>query len=895
MAEVAIPGPVIAQLQAILTQDSDADRIALVWPQVIEPAQLQQEIAQTPVRLVYCCSELSMREQLIEHKAGTERLVILSPFDETRLAKDVLARLWSNEPKRISPWRTLEQLLRVRQIDPRLTGKEYRWIAEWLVSVYDRYRGRISFGEVLDYDKAWQALALGLLDYQELALDLDSLLSWSLETEASKRVASLPEEVTEHLSDWLTPRLDDLTPMVQAIWKQGHASDMVAIGLVCALLYSDSREQNQEIFQARGRLTERFLGGAALENSILKAFGEATSAFAKKVAQSEALRTLNGALANAEQILASLDLMPLAAESDLLHLGFGLRLDQFAAALERSIRGESIEPAISALAAVERHQLSEVRKDQVLTARLAARTCAWLNTDPRNSESAAAIIRNYVTEGGFLDWARSRIWSGDQHEAISHVYEQLTSNVTQRREMLNQSFSNHLPSFAQGDKLPDGIWPVESALDKLVAPLAKHDPVLLLVLDGMSQAVYREIADDLLHNHWVELQRVERDGPECLISALPSITRTSRYSLLAGELGEGVGADEKKAFSSHQSLKPLASTKFPPTLFHKADLQQVGSGALASNVREVIAGREYRVIGAVINAIDDQLSSNAQLSVNWNVASVSLLRQILEAARESGRLVIFTSDHGHVLDHDMQYSQSHGDAERYKPTTETLDDGEILIEGNRVVLPDNKAIVPWSEKIRYASKKMGYHGGGSPQEVIIPFGVFRNAGETDDISGWIEVPRQEPVWWQLDVAAPEKAERVSEIPHSKSKRIKKDERTEDLFNKAIETATQQPDAEDWLETLFKSPVYLAMKSRIGRIVIGDDQVRTLLHFLAARGGQQMITAVVQELGIPGIRINGLLAGVQKLLNVDGYPVLSIDRTSKTVKLNIESLKAQFEL
>ena len=118
MAEAVIPGPVIAQLQAILTQDAEADRIALVWPEPVEPAESNREVAETSLRLVYCPSELSIRERLVQHKPGNQRLVILSPFDETRLGKDVLARLWSNEPKRISPWRTLEQLLRVKQIDP---------------------------------------------------------------------------------------------------------------------------------------------------------------------------------------------------------------------------------------------------------------------------------------------------------------------------------------------------------------------------------------------------------------------------------------------------------------------------------------------------------------------------------------------------------------------------------------------------------------------------------------------------------------------------------------------------------------------------------------------------------------------------------------------------------
>ncbi|RLJ22035.1 BREX-2 system phosphatase PglZ [bacterium endosymbiont of Escarpia laminata] len=897
MAESVIPGPVKAQLQAILTQDAKADRIALVWHEPIDPVESEGEIANIRLRLVYCSSELSIRERLVLHKTGDQRLVMLSPFDETRLAKDVLARLWRNEPHRISPWRTLEQLLRVGQIDPRLTGKEYRWIAECLVSSYDRYRTHINFGEVLDFDKAWEALALGLLGYREPSLDLDSLLNWSLNSGVSDTVAALPKEVSDHLSDWLKPRLDKLTLLVETLWAQGHAGDMLAVGLVCSLLYGEGAGQTQEIFQARGSFTERFLGGAKLDSSVLRSFGDAATAFAGQALQRGNQAGINAALTHAEQVLASLDLMSLAAESDLLPAAFGLRLDQFANCLKQSIGGKPVQSTLAALAALQCHQLAKVRKDQVRTAELAVRTCVWLQTDVPEKLSAATIIRGYVAEGGYIDWARSRIWSGDEHEAVSNAYQQLTKKVTTRREALNQDFSHHLPAVARGDQLGNGIWPVESVLDALVVPLAKpkQQQVLLLVLDGMSQAVFRELSDDLIRNHWVELQRGGSQGPECLLSALPSITRISRYSLLAGVLGEGTSADEKKAFASHQGLKSLASTKFPPVLFHKADLQQTGSGALASGVREVIAGREHRIVGAVINAVDDQLSSNAQLSVNWSVESVSLLRQILEAARESGRLVIFTSDHGHVLDHDMKYTKSPSEAERFKVATEKAGAGELLIEGGRVVQPGHKAILPWSEKIRYASKKMGYHGGGSLQELIIPFGLFRNAGETNEIEGWHEVPRQEPSWWRLDTATLGAAEATLGFQQKPKRKEKQDKHTQDLFDQPVESAAPQGDATDWINDLFASPVYAQMKTRVGRVIIRDEQIKTLLRFLGERDGQQMVAATVQVLGIPAIRINGFLVGVQKLLNVDGYPVLSVDRATKTVKLNIESLKTQFEL
>ncbi|MBL3600214.1 MAG: BREX-2 system phosphatase PglZ, partial [gamma proteobacterium endosymbiont of Lamellibrachia anaximandri] len=514
-----------------------------------------------------------------------------------------------------------------------------------------------------------------------------------------------------------------------------------------------------------------------------------------------------------------------------------------------------------------------------------------------NSEhdSALSIIEDYIENGGYLDWARSRIWSGDEHESVSQAYQRLTKKVSERREKLNRQFSHHLPAIARGDRIGEGILPVESALDELVAPLSKQQQVLLLVLDGMSQAVYRELSEDLIRQNWVEIQRDGAKGPGALIAALPTITKISRFSLLAGTIGEGTSADEKKAFASHHALKSLASTKFPPKLFHKGDLQQMGSGALASNVREVIAGREHRIVGAVINAVDDQLSSGAQLAVNWSVESVSLLRQILEAARESGRLVIFTSDHGHVLDHDMQYNKTSSDAERYKQATEKTASGEVVLEGGRVVQSGHEVIIPWSEKIRYTPKKMGYHGGGSLQEVVIPIGVYRNAGEIDPIEAWREVPHHEPSWWQIETVAVGVAEEILKPAVKPTKKSQKDKHTLDLFDQIESDGSKSTVDDNWIERLFISPVYAQMKTRVGRVIIGEDQLESLLMLLVERGGQQMIGALIQTLEIPAIRINGFLAGAQKLLNVDGYPVLSIDRTTKTVSLNIESLKTQFEL
>lgn len=909
MSNTAIPGPIATQLQAILAQDNEADCIALVWPTAIEPSICEIIIAEVALRVIYCESELAIREQLVLHDADSTRLVILSAFDEMHLAKDVLARLWGFEPKRISPWHTLEQLLRINQIDPRLTHKKYRWIAECLVSTYDRYHSHIRFTETLDFDKAWEAISLGFLDYKSASLDLDSLLEWSIGKGVADKVTNLPEGVFEHLGDWFQPRLSDLTPLVKTLWGEGHAGDMLAIGLVCKLLYGDKRSKSRSsgVLEARGQFTERYFGGNKLSNDLLKRFGNSAELFAERFIVSDK-RLLSGAFTKTEQVLASLGLDELTIESDLLPAAFSLRLSRFATALEQSLMHKPIQPSLDALSSLQRHQLADVRRNQVNAAELAVRICRWLQRDLNKHSGAREVIGDYVAEGGFLDWARSKIWAGDEHEQVSLVYQKLTKKSAEQRDSLNKLFSEYLPGVARGDHFGEQIWPVESALDGLIAPLAKQQPVLLLVVDGMSQAVYREISRDLIHRRWVELQRDSSDGPECLLPALPSITKASRYSLFAGMLGEGVASDEKKAFSNHAGLKRISS-KSAPVLFHKADLEQVGTGGLSSNAREIIAGDKHRVVAAVINTVDDQLSSNAQLSVNWNVEALVPLNQILEAAKESGRLVIFTSDHGHVLDHDMNFKKIVSGGERYKQADEKVVVGEVLLEGSRVIQPDNKTILPWSEKIRYAAKKRGYHGGGSLQELIIPFGVFSNIDDKDVndsssiLDGWHEVPRQEPSWWSLNdpaVSEPVSLEKaiVKEAP-SRPKSPKKDKQTLDLFEAVdvfsdVTVSTANDDA-DWIGALLSSPMYKQMKSRAGRVSVNEEQLIVLLRFLNERDGQQMMGAVVDVLQIPALRINGLLAGLQKVLNVDGYRVLAIDRSTKTVKLDIELLRKQFEL
>jgi hypothetical protein len=55
------------------------------------------------------------------------------------------------------------------------------------------------------------------------------------------------------------------------------------------------------------------------------------------------------------------------------------------------------------------------------------------------------------------------------------------------------------------------------------------------------------------------------------------------------------------------------------------------------------------------------------------------------------------------------------------------------------------------------------------------------------------------------------------------------------------------------------------------------------------------TALAAAIEEPEHRLPGLLAVMQRLLNVEGYPILDRQDAANTVVLNVPLLKKQFEL
>lgn len=379
-----------------------------------------------------------------------------------------------------------------------------------------------------------------------------------------------------------------------------------------------------------------------------------------------------------------------------------------------------------------------------------------------------------------------------------------------------------------------------------------------------------------------------------LISAaavLPSVTEVSRASLLCGTLTRCDQGGERSGFAAHPALVSASRAGKPPRLFHKAEL---GAGPeLGAEVRAAVADAGQRVVGVVHNAVDAQLSGSDQLDLTWTAEGLRQVAALLLAGRAVGRVLIVTSDHGHVLDEATTLIPN-GRGDRWRTAELPVREGEVSLSGHRVMSPaGGKAVVAaWSEKVRFGGKRGGYHGGASPQEVLVPVAVL-TAGEPLP-AGWSDAPPVEPSWWWgrvEETSLPRVTEPMTPAP--RSRRRQEEHRQPELFvsgDPQLATAPPRRKAE-WLDTLLASEAYAAQRRLAGRAVLPDDVMRNLLDALVERGGRMTRMGLAQTLGVAGFRLGGLVSAARRVLNMDQAQVLRDD--GDDVVLDAALLRAQF--
>jgi hypothetical protein len=287
---------------------------------------------------------------------------------------------------------------------------------------------------------------------------------------------------------------------------------------------------------------------------------------------------------------------------------------------------------------VAQHRLAKLgrRQEQVSRIEMAVRLVRWLReplpSSPTFSEQAAA----YIKELSFVDWARESICRGDDVPELSAAYQRLDQVVSQRRAEFNKAFATALADWSSVGSKSATLLGMENVLDQIIAKgVAADNRVLLVVLDGMSWAVCHELLEDIRQDHWFEATLDESAVPPVpVLATIPSETNYSRASLLSGRLANGDSAVEKRHFESSATLSQCCDKRYPPILVHKKEITEGSRGGLADDLTKMILSLNHRVVGVVVNAIDDRLSTAQQIVDHWTISRINPLGPLLRLARD---------------------------------------------------------------------------------------------------------------------------------------------------------------------------------------------------------------------------------------------------------------------
>ncbi|WP_328423930.1 BREX-2 system phosphatase PglZ [Micromonospora sp. NBC_00389] len=855
-----------------------------------------------PVRVVACPSALAVREALLD-RAPDRWLVVLTDREDTELGVGITAHLVWHRLRRPDPWAAVQDRFGATRIDHRLvTGGQTRELAIGLLTATPPDGWAPARAALLTRDHALGAVAAARLELGKPGepLDLPAVLRWSARADAATALADLRalagDRLVEALLDWIAERCGTPGEGIGRLLRNGRAGDVVPAGLVARV-----------VLAAAPGSGPRALLGREVGGQLADHVWSAWAAEAEMVTRDLVVGDHDAAayvLGRAEVLLDRLEAGSLAAESAVLRRGLSYRLAALGDALRRGADRASarmagdgsdgplvdaiVLPAIEdARRGVEEHALSR-HSDEVRVPRALAgvRLARWLAQPAAAAHDVGALVARHRDDDAWADRAIADAWTGVEDEALSQGLRAMLGAARLRRDAHDAAFGQLFAQHAERRAAaPAGLVYLEDLLAGTVMPLAKRHPVLLIVADGMSQAVATEVVDDVVRRYdsWLECLPTERDRRVAAIAPLPSLTKVCRASLFSGELTVG------EQHAERNGLEVLAKSHGLTTrLFHKVSLDTSVEGyALAHDVAAAIDDLSgTALVACVLNTIDDALDRSDPGGTAWTADTVKHLRPLLERARRAGRIVVLTSDHGHVVERRQGrlHSVIGASSNRSRPAAggPALADGEVRVRGSRVLLHDGDAVLAVDERLRYGPLKAGYHGGASPAEVVVPVSVLV-PGEAPD--GWRLAPPQSPSWWRGPLA---------ESVRLKDGKAPSRAVVPTLFDVTLPESVTADGPTTVAQAVLASSVYREQRARATRAAVTDEQIRGLLGALLAGPAHRLDPeSAAAALGVATIQLTGALSQAQRLLNVEQYPVLSRDADGATVVLDVDLMREQF--
>jgi hypothetical protein len=598
----------------------------------------------------------------------------------------------------------------------------------------------------------------------------------------------------------------------------------------------------------------------------------------------------------ADQLASDNRLAEALAGNRFLPSGFRARQRTLASALSPAPDAATTESAGQALGGLLDHVLAHLYPERALAAQMAVRLVRWLATPVGAVDSVADGISAQLADLGWVDRALNALWSGDAvgDPEVSRAYHAVYEAARSRRETLNEQFARRLAAWSQhaAAHAPGGCLLIEDVLDHIAVPLTGAQAPLVLVLDGMSSAVAAELGEQLTGRSWLEISSTA-DRRAAAVAAIPSVTRVSRASLLTGRLVVGDQSVENEGFATFWRRHRRAAA-----LFHKSEIAGGAGHRLAEPLIAALAGEG--AVGVVLNTIDDALDHGREGNrVSWQLSDVTYLPELLDTARSYGRPVVLVADHGHIMEHvQSERPTPASGVESARWRTGTAEPGEVELTGPRVLSGGGSIIAAWREDIRYTPRKGGYHGGASLAEMTVPILVLVPTMDSMP-AGWsvLEPESVTPQWWhprrRAEIPAPASSAPVTRKPGRG--RVRPPEDSAPLFTVdevAAITAVAVPVTLG--VRVVATETYVVQRSRVPRAP-DKNEVAAVIDALVDADGRLPVTTAAAKAGRAKRNPEMVATTLQRLINVEGYPILSLTDDGRTLRLDVDTLRLQFGL
>jgi hypothetical protein len=843
----------------------------------------------TPVSVVACPSVLAIWEA-IEARRDDQWTVVLTSIDDDDLSDTVLAHLLDGRLLNPDPWDALRANFFAATIEPALyRSANDRALANGLLAVLPDTAYTPAPSGVLTQAHAMSAIArdvLKIVSTADVEIDALAVLEWSLSPSATADFEKLRvaggTDLSEAFISWLANRCGRLGRPLRELTGRGRIADLVPLGVIAG------------VFLESGSVNSRdggaFLGTYGLNELTIEELcawhADASGLLISSLKPSSQRTVLDTATA----IVTQLGITKAAAASRLLPHGLDARLNALAGAVTEALAQHN--PVISAAALqriegfwadVETHFLAHESSSAWRALTGGVRLARWLAHPVPSVTGLAGAVADYVSTTSWVDTALVTARRGTEKPIPAEALRTLIESASARRAGIDRMFAAALAD------APDPPVPtVETVLADTVIPLAKEVPTLLIVVDALSLAASNELVLAAQRHGWIEASTAAPARRGAALAVLPTLTQRSRCSLLCGELREGAERVERAGFASllqAAQLQPCGN--IPDPIFHKSALDAVPSGlSLATEVSNAIADTSQKLVAVVLNYVDDTLHHTDPGGTDWNLTTITHLGPLLDAAKNAGRAVVITSDHGHLIEYrtstkvirsNVYGQRAHGDFANVDP------DREVIVEGPRVLTEGNRVVLAVDEGIRYGSLNAGYHGGGSPAEAIVPVVILAPVAvmSVDRPPAHLAaVVGAEPAWWRGGVVP-------METPLVAAPVMRKQRQEATLFDES-----PTPSANPLPHRIIRTKIFDEQYRLAGRIVLKREQIGSLLGALLAASAHEItLVQAAAALGVAAASANGALMQTKRVLDVEGYEVLRVD--PKAVRLDVAALTEQF--